>query len=186
MGWQEQEKKTLNFNFSFNFKEMPSSMVGISKNESRQTPRQTTETIAILETQVDDMTAQAIAYTMEQLLQNGALDVYTQAIGMKKSRSGTLITVICHCDRQAVCEQILFRETSTLGIRVRLQERKVLYREILEVKTEYGKARVKIAWRDGFWTIQPEYEDCAELARSHQVPLTDIQSAVSIAAQTML
>jgi uncharacterized protein (DUF111 family) len=161
-------------------------MVAISKNKSRQTPSQTTETIAILETQVDDMTAQAIAYTMEQLLQNGALDVYTQAIGMKKSRNGTLITVICHCDRQTICEQILFRETSTLGIRVRLQEREILYREILEVETAYGKARVKIAWRDGFWTIQPEYEDCAELARSHRVPLTEIQSAVSIAAQTML
>ncbi|MEI6329062.1 MAG: nickel insertion protein [Pseudanabaena sp. ELA645] len=161
---------------------MQSSMVGISKNESRQT----TETIAILETQVDDMTAQAIAYTMEQLLQNGALDVYTQAIGMKKSRSGTLITVICHCDRQAICEQILFRETSTLGIRVRQQERKILCRKILEVETEYGKARVKIAWRDGFRTFQPEYEDCAELARSHRVPLTKIQSAVSIAAQITL
>ena len=144
---------------------------------------QSIETIAVLETQVDDMTAQAIAYTMEQLLQNGALDVYTQAIGMKKSRNGILITVICLCDRQNICEQILFRETSTLGIRYRLQERKILDREIHEVETEYGKARVKMAWRNGFWTIQPEYEDCARLARSQNVPLMQVQEIVKIAGE---
>ncbi len=149
----------------------------------------TIETIAILETQVDDMSAQAIAYTMEQLFQNGALDVYTQAIGMKKSRSGLLITVICPCDRQAICEQILFRETSTIGIRFRLQERKVLYREIHEVSTDYGKARVKMAWRDDqgkIVTVQPEYEDCAKLARSHHVPLNQVQAAVKFAGEQLL
>ena len=144
---------------------------------------QSIEMIAVLETQVDDMTAQAIAYTMEQLLQNGALDVYTQAICMKKSRNGILITVICPCDRQNICEQILFRETSTLGIRYRLQERKVLYREIHEVETEFGKARVKIAWRDGFCTIQPEYEDCAKLARSQNIPLTQLKEIVKVAGE---
>ncbi len=148
------------------------------------------------------MTAQAIAYTMEQLLQNGALDVYTQAIGMKKSRSGTLITVICDGDRQASCEQILFRETSTLGIRCRLQERKILHREIYEVITKYGKARVKFALRSQFvsppaaekqildwqtvYTVQPEYEDCAELARSHNLPLTLIQEVVKLAGESLL
>lgn len=132
------------------------------------------------------MTAQAIAYTMEQLLQNGALDVYTQAIGMKKSRSGTLITVICDGDRQASCEQILFRETSTLGIRCRLQERKILHRQIHEVITEYGKARVKFALRDQMYTVQPEYEDCAELARSHNLPLTLIQEVVKLAGESLL
>nr|WP_242018496.1 nickel insertion protein [Pseudanabaena sp. FACHB-1998] len=127
------------------------------------------------------MTAQAIAFTMEELLRHGALDVYTQAIGMKKSRTGILITVICLGDRLAICEEILFRETSTLGIRYRFQERKILDREIHEVETKYGKARIKIAWRDGFATIQPEYEDCAKLARSHQVPLRQVQEAVKLA-----
>lgn len=143
----------------------------------------TSEVISILETQVDDMTAQAIAYTMEQLLSQGALDVYTQAITMKKSRHGILITVICPCDRQAICEQILFQETSTLGIRVRQQERQILQRELQEVTTEYGNARVKIAWRNGFCTVQPEYEDCAKLARSHNLPLSMIQESVKAAFQ---
>lgn len=145
----------------------------------------TTETIAILETQVDDMTAQAIAFTMEELLRHGALDVYTQAIGMKKSRTGILITVICHSDRLAICEEILLRETSTLGIRYRFQERKILHRAIREVETQYGTARVKIAYRQGFVTVQPEYEDCAKLARSHQVPLRQVQDAVKLAGEML-
>ena len=160
---------------------------GITRHLTRQdSPLFQIETIAILETQVDDMTAQAIAYTMEQLFQNGALDVYTQAINMKKSRSGILITVICPCDRQDICEQILFRETTTLGIRYRLQERKILDREIHEIETEYGMARIKIAHRDGFETVQPEYDDCARLARSHDLPLIQIQDAVKVAAERFL
>ncbi|PZU95807.1 MAG: hypothetical protein DCE90_11670 [Pseudanabaena sp.] len=144
------------------------------------------ETVIILETQVDDMTSQAIAYTTEKLLQSGALDVYTQAIAMKKSRSGTLITVICDRDRQSICEQILFLETTTIGIRFRSQERKILDRKIYEVITEYGSARVKIARRQGFETVQPEYEDCAKLARSHNIPLTQVQQAVLQAGLALL
>ncbi len=170
MGWQEQ-KKSLELD----------KVLSLEKESYLNN-----ETIAVLETQVDDMTAQAIAYTMEELLRHGALDVYTQAIGMKKSRSGILLTVICPCDRQSICEQILFRETTTLGIRYRLQERKILFREICEVETEYGKARVKIAWRDGFCTVQPEYEDCAILARSHNIPLIRVQEAVKFAGEISL
>jgi uncharacterized protein (DUF111 family) len=171
MDWKKQEKKRLK---PENFSSLGNENFLIA------------EMITILETQVDDMTAQAIAYTMEQLLQNGALDVYTQAIGMKKSRTGTLITVICPCDRQDICEEILFRETTTLGIRYRFQERKILHREIYEVETVYGKARVKIAWRDGFCTVQPEYEDCAKLARSHHLPLIQVQETVRLAGESFL
>jgi uncharacterized protein (DUF111 family) len=64
--------------------------------------------------------------------------------------------------------------------------RKILYREIYEVETEYGKARVKIAWRDGFCTVQPEYEDCAILARSHNIPLIRVQEAVKFAGEISL
>ena len=132
-----------------------------------------------METQIDDLSPQAIAYTMEELLGAGALDVFTQAIGMKKSRPGILITVICDRDRLVACQEILFRETSTLGIRIRLQERAILPRTIYEVETIYGKARVKIAQRsDLIYTVQPEYEDCARLARQHQVPLWQVQACV--------
>lgn len=137
-----------------------------------------------METQVDDLSSQAIAYTMEELLSAGALDVFTQPVGMKKSRSGTLITVICQRDRAIACQEILFRETSTLGIRTRLQERVILPRTIREVETTYGKARVKIAQRsDRIYTVQPEYDDCARLARQHQVSLQQIQACVQEAGE---
>jgi pyridinium-3,5-bisthiocarboxylic acid mononucleotide nickel chelatase len=120
---------------------------------------------------------------MEQLLQQGALDVFTQAIGMKKSRTGLLLTVICPCDRAELCQQVLLKETTTLGIRHRLQERTILPREIHWVETEYGKARVKITQRSthpNIYTAHPEYEDCAKLARQHQVPFFQIQKTVQL------
>ncbi|MCS6959773.1 MAG: nickel pincer cofactor biosynthesis protein LarC [Pseudanabaenaceae cyanobacterium SKYGB_i_bin29] len=136
------------------------------------------ETITVLETQVDDLSPQVIAYTAEELLHHGALDVFTQAVVMKKGRLGTLITVLCYPDRAAVLEAILFRETSTLGIRRRQQERTILEREHSQAETPWGKVGVKIAHRPGRVTRQPEYEDCARLARSHNVPLGDVLRAL--------
>ncbi|MFN3927013.1 MAG: nickel pincer cofactor biosynthesis protein LarC [Pseudanabaenaceae cyanobacterium] len=137
------------------------------------------ETIAILETQIDDTNPQAIAYTMELLLANGALDVFTQAVTMKKSRQGILLTVICPVENSATCQEIIFRETTTLGIRYREQTRLVLKRELKTVETIYGKGRVKIAYLSPTQKkIQPEYEDCAQLARSLQLPFSTIWSAL--------
>ncbi|WP_413773407.1 nickel insertion protein [Thalassoporum mexicanum] len=127
-----------------------------------------------------------IAYVMERLLAVGALDVFTQSIGMKKSRSGLLLTVLCQLKDVPACEDILFAETTTLGIRRRLQERVILAREIHWVETKYGKARVKIAWRDRAITVQPEYADCAELAQANQVTLLEIQKAVHEAGIQLL
>jgi hypothetical protein len=133
------------------------------------------EKITVLETQIDDLNPQAIAYTLEQLLAAGALDAFTQAIGMKKSRPGILLTVICHPETATICEEIIFRETSTLGIRHFSQQRSILDREIQAVKTNYGTVRIKIASRGQgeqkqIINIQPEYEDCANLARQYNQP----------------
>ena len=137
------------------------------------------EAIAVLETQIDDLNPQAVAYTLERLLAAGALDVFTQSIGMKKSRSGILLTVICHRELADICKEIIFRETTTLGIRERIQSRSILDREILSVETKYGVVNVKIArWGEGeeqqIINAQPEYEDCAALARQHDVPWREI------------
>ncbi len=143
------------------------------------------ETITVLETQIDDLNPQAIAYTLEQLLAAGALDVFTQSIGMKKSRSGILLTVICHPELVNTCKTIIFRETTTLGIRERTQLRSMLKREFQSVTTDYGVVKVKIAsWGEGeqkqIINVQPEYEDCATLARQHNVPWKEIsQKAIS-------
>ncbi len=137
-----------------------------------------TQTIALLETQIDDLSPQAIGYVYEALFAVGALDVYTQAIAMKKSRPGILLTVICLPETISDCEAVMFRETTTLGIRRSTQQRRVLHREIQSVETEYGTVRVKVAWLDRAQphptNVQPEYEDCARLARQHNLPWREI------------
>lgn len=137
------------------------------------------EKIAVLETQIDDLNPQIIGYVFEQLFNVGALDVFTQSIGMKKSRPGILLTVICDVEKIDICEEIIFRETSTLGIRRQLQTRSILAREIQEIDTKYGKIRVKIAKKNNeIINIQPEYEDCVALAKKHNLPLKLIQQAI--------
>lgn len=138
------------------------------------------ETISVLETQIDDLNPQAIGYVFEALFAAGALDVFTQAIAMKKSRPGILLTVICHPENLLSCEAVIFRETTTLGIRRTTQQRAILQREIQQVEIEYGKVRVKVAWKGQspekvIANVQPEYEDCAELARKHNIPWREIQ-----------
>jgi uncharacterized protein (TIGR00299 family) protein len=138
------------------------------------------ETISVLETQIDDLNPQAIGYVFEALFAAGAVDVFTQAIAMKKSRPGILLTVICHPENLLSCEAVIFRETTTLGIRRTTQQRAILQREIQQVEIEYGKVRVKVAWKGQLpekviANVQPEYEDCAELARKHNIPWREIQ-----------
>jgi hypothetical protein len=135
------------------------------------------ETISILETQIDDLSPQAIGYVYEALFAVGALDVFTQSIGMKKSRPGILLTVICYPENLSKCEAVLFRETTTLGIRRSSQQRAILQREIQQVETAYGVVRVKVAWQDQktFTNALPEYDDCAELARKHNISWREIQ-----------
>lgn len=138
------------------------------------------EPISVLETQIDDLNPQAIGYIFDALFASGAVDVFTQSIGMKKSRPGLLLTVICHPENLAICEEILFRETTTLGIRRTTQQRRILQREIQQVETPYGKVAVKVAWKGEatakvITNVQPEYEDCADLARKHNIPWREIQ-----------
>ena len=137
------------------------------------------ETITVLETQIDDLNPQVFGYVFEALFAAGAVDVFTQPIGMKKSRTGILLTVICHPEKLASCEDVLFRETSTLGIRRTTQKRSFLQREMQKVETIYGTISVKVAWTGKatekvITNVQPEYEDCAELARQNNIPWREI------------
>ena len=141
------------------------------------------ETISVLETQIDDLSPQAIGYVFEALFAAGAVDVFTQPIGMKKSRPGILLTVICHPEQLLSCEAVLFRETTTLGIRRLSQQRAILQREIQQVNTKYGAVRVKVAWMGkeaerAIKNVQPEYEDCADLARQHNLSWREVHRLV--------
>ncbi|MBD2076802.1 nickel pincer cofactor biosynthesis protein LarC [Phormidium sp. FACHB-592] len=151
-------------------------------SNAAQRATQTSQTIALLETQIDDLNPQAIGYIYEALFAVGAVDVFTQAIGMKKARPGVLLTVVCHPEDVSACEGVIFRETTTLGIRRSLQQRTILYREMQTVETVYGAVQVKVAWRDRADThpinVQPEYEDCAAIARQQQLPWREVHSLV--------
>lgn len=136
------------------------------------------ETVAVLETQIDDLSPQVLAYCQELLFRVGALDVFTQGITMKKSRLGTLVTVICPVDKIPECEGILFRETTTLGIRRQIQYRSALKREMQAVNTPYGEIPVKVAFlQEKVMNVQPEYEDCVKIAQQYQVPLKAVQES---------
>jgi pyridinium-3,5-bisthiocarboxylic acid mononucleotide nickel chelatase len=150
----------------------------IGESSTPETSQETTtnlETITVLETQIDDMNPQVVGYLFDRLLAAGALDVFTQPVGMKKSRPGILITVICQPHQVASCEKIIFQETTTLGIRRTSQQRSVLPRTIHTITTPYGAVRVKIATSNlptatEIWNIQPEFADCAAIAQHHQLP----------------
>ena len=143
-----------------------------------------TETIVTLQTQLDDLSPQVIGYVFDLLFSAGAVDVFTQSVLMKKNRPGTLLTVLCHAANVAACESVLFRETTTLGIRRTEQMRSVLEREMVRVETRYGAIAVKVARSQGkVVNVQPEFEDCAEGARSHDVPLQQVQREAIAAAE---
>ena len=143
------------------------------------------QTVIHLETQLDDLSPQTIAYTTQKLLDSGALDVFTTAIGMKKSRLGVLLGVICDADRAELCEQILFEETTTLGIRRTVQQRKALARSFETVQVMGQSVKLKIG-RDGdrILNVQPEYEDCAEVARLVGRSLQEVQRQAVLCWET--
>jgi uncharacterized protein (DUF111 family) len=130
------------------------------------------ETIAVLETQLDDVSPQVLAYCQEQLFAAGALDVVLQPVYMKKNRPGTLITVLARPESVASLEAILFRETPTLGIRHYICTRHKLPRQQAEVQTPWGNVRGKIIHLPaGQVRFAPEYEDCARIARQTGLPI---------------
>lgn len=141
------------------------------------------ETVVVLETQVDDMVPQVITYLYDQLFAAGALDVFTQAIAMKKSRPGLLITAIAPVTAATACREVLFAETSTLGVRQRQQQRTVLRRDIQVIPTPHGQVSIKLAYHPQtgeLLNVHPEYEDCASLARQHQLPWQTIYQAALV------
>jgi uncharacterized protein (TIGR00299 family) protein len=138
------------------------------------------ERVTLLTFEIDDMNPQIYGVLIDMLLAAGALDVYYTAVQMKKNRPGTLVTVMAPPDRRAALSAIVFRETTTLGVRYHDEEREVLDREIVPVTTPWGAVPVKVARLGGVVTnAAPEFEACLALARSHGVPIKDIQAAAT-------
>jgi hypothetical protein len=144
--------------------------------EDQSAPIEETEPIAVIETVIDDCSPQILAYVSELLLAAGAWDVYRASVQMKKGRTGVQMTVLCRPDLMPALRDLLFRETTTIGLRWRLENKASLQREFLPVDTPWGKVRIKIArWPSGeIANAQPEYEDCRQLATLHAVPLKQV------------
>jgi hypothetical protein len=139
------------------------------------------DTITVLEANLDDLNPQVFGYVVDQLFEEGALDAFAVPAQMKKSRPGTLLTVLCKPEDAAKLTQLIFGETTTLGIRKRDETRQTLARRWENVRTPWGDVRIKIASMNGSVTnYAPEYEDCRRIATENHVPLkTVIQEAAS-------
>jgi uncharacterized protein (TIGR00299 family) protein len=144
--------------------------------EPTKRPRE--QCLVLIETNIDDMSAELFGHLMERLLEAGALDVFYTPIVMKKSRPATLVSVLSEPPLVDGLSDLLFRETTTLGIRYREVARRCLDREWRQVETEYGPVRVKIGrLNDEVLNVAPEYDDCARLAREKGVPMKTIYDA---------
>lgn len=137
--------------------------------------------MTILQANIDDMNPEIIPFVMEKLFENGANDVYTSPILMKKGRNGLLLNVLCHAKRIRSIESIIFRETSTIGIRRLRVAVHRLGRTIEVVKTKWGFVSVKVSkHEDQIVQVSPEFEDCKKLANLHKIPLKLVyQEAIS-------
>ena len=122
---------------------------------------------------LDDMTAEEIGFAMERLLEGGALEVYTLPIGMKKSRPGILLSVLCQDEKKDTIMKLLFRHTTTIGIREKEVSRYILKRNIEEWETPYGSVRRKISTGYGVSKTKYEYEDLAAIARERNLSLRE-------------
>jgi hypothetical protein len=135
------------------------------------------ETISVLEANLDDLNPQVFGYVMDRLFEEGALDCFGVPVQMKKNRPGTLLTVLCKSEDAAKLTEIIFTETTTLGVRRREEKRETLARNWVLVSTQWGKVRMKIASMNGTVTnYAPEYEDCRKIAAEHKVPLKTVMN----------
>lgn len=135
-----------------------------------------TESVLELSCNLDDMSAEGIAFAMDILLDNGALDVYTIPIGMKKSRPGTMLCVLCRPEDKDSMLSLLFKHTTSLGIRETAHPRYTLKREIVRVQTPYGDIRRKDSHGYGVTRSKYEYDDLCTLAKTHDLSLAELQS----------
>ena len=134
--------------------------------------------VTILETALDDLSPQLLSYVLEKALAEGALDVMLTPVIMKKGRPGTLLTVLCNPSDSPALQQLILRETSTLGLRIRHDSRICVDRHHTSVTTPYGDIRIKVgALRGEEYNAAPEFEDCRTAAAKHNVPLKRVQQA---------
>jgi pyridinium-3,5-bisthiocarboxylic acid mononucleotide nickel chelatase len=160
----------------------------IGETETADQQAEDSESIAIIETVIDDSSPQLLGYVSELILAAGAWDVYRAAVQMKKGRTGVQLTVLCRPDLVATLRDVIFRETTTIGLHWRFENKTALAREFQSVQTPWGEVQIKIA-RWPFGTVanaSPEYEHCRAIAEQHAIPLKQVmQEAMRIYAASV-
>jgi uncharacterized protein (TIGR00299 family) protein len=140
------------------------------------------ERLWMIETNMDDISPQILGHVMERAFDLGALDCYFTSVQMKKNRPGVLLSILCRDEQRATLSELLFSETTTLGIRAYEVERRALERRIVTVETQYGPIDVKVAQLNGHVVKEmPEYEQCRRAAREANVPLRVVEEAARLA-----
>jgi pyridinium-3,5-bisthiocarboxylic acid mononucleotide nickel chelatase len=133
--------------------------------------------VTVMSCEIDDMNPQIFGALMDRLLAEGGLEVFYQPVQMKKNRPGTLMTVVCRPEDRRRLADVVFRETTTIGVRYHEMDRECLDRETVAVTTPWGDVRVKVARRgDDVLNVQPEFDDVARLAAAHGVPIKDVHA----------
>ena len=133
--------------------------------------------VVVIECEIDDMNPQIFGVVMDRLYAAGALEVFYVPVQMKKNRPGTLLTVVTSPALRPAMSEIIFKETTTIGLRYSEVERECLVREHASVETAAGPVRIKLAWREGqLVNAVPEFEDCATLAAAHNLPVKEVQA----------
>ncbi|MCH7593188.1 MAG: LarC family nickel insertion protein, partial [Chloroflexi bacterium] len=151
----------------------------LGETQAAPAPQSPNAGLSLLETNIDDMGGELFGYVQERLLEAGALDVWMTPIQMKKNRPAVLLSALVNEGDADSAANVILRETSTLGVRRRAVERYTADREVVEVDTTLGKARVKIKRVDGEVAgIAPEYEDCRTLALKHGLTLAEVMRRV--------
>jgi uncharacterized protein (TIGR00299 family) protein len=134
--------------------------------------------VSVIEANIDDSSPQVLGYALDRLMEAGALDVSLSPIQMKKNRPGSLLRVIARPEDQERLAQVIFAETSTLGLRMHAAERRVEERRVVEVATQWGPVRGKVSGRvSGPELFAPEYEDCRAIAERTRTPLKQVLAA---------
>ena len=132
------------------------------------------ENLVVMETNIDDCSGEILGYTSEKLFENGALDVFYTPIFMKKNRPAYRLSVACRKEDMFKLQNIIFKETTTIGIRYRFESRTELVREFVEIDTRYGKIKAKKVTNNGETYVYPEYESMKELAEKNNITLKEL------------
>jgi uncharacterized protein (TIGR00299 family) protein len=154
-----------------------SSVPSVSQAPSPKPQDHSAHRVVVLECEIDDMNPQIFGALMDRLYAAGALEVFYVSVQMKKNRPGTLMTIVAAPDQREALTEIVFRESTTIGVRYQELSRVCLDREMVTIETPAGPVRFKVARRDGrVFNAQPEFDDLAKLSQERGIPIKDLQA----------